>query len=759
MFDSELWSSAIYTLEVEFVSRSFSQDVDTDSVFIDNEPMLNIPQLLVEELSLKLAQVENVLGLLQDGGTIPFIARYRKERTGGLDEVKLRKLAERQQYLTGLQERKTVILDSIAKQGKLTDELQAKIEACMQKTGLEDIYLPYKPKKRARATRAKEKGLGPLARWIQSQNTPRITAVDLEAAAQKYVVPEKNVKDVAEALRGAADILAEAVSEKAELRAFIRNFILRHGSFVSKIKSEFAPGTTNFEIYRDYKVKIHAVSAHGVLALRRGEAADVLTLNVVFDETAIATFLEGREIHTRAPAIYDFYQRMLKDALQRLLKPSLINEIQQKKKQEADQASIQTFAANLRQLLLASPAGMKPTLGIDPGFRTGCKVAAVDGTGKFLQHQTIFPFADETSKTQAKQTVIELIQRHNIELIAVGNGTAGRQTDAFIGEVIGALALPPIKVMVNEAGASVYSASAGAAAEFAELDLTVRGAISIARRLQDPLAELVKIDPKSIGVGQYQHDVDPKQLKGQLEETVESCVNFVGVDLNTASKELLSYVAGIVPSVAENLVRYRDAHGPFKDRQTLLDVPRFGAKTFEQASGFLRIRAGGNFLDNTGVHPESYHVVRTIAQDLEVSLQQITQMADELVALDLQKYVTDTIGAPTLQDIVQELQKPGRDPRAKFKYATFHDEITTIEDLLQGMVLEGVVTNVTNFGAFVDIGVHQDGLVHISQMADHFVADPTQVVKVGTVVHVRVLEINVPMKRIGLSLRLERERA
>ncbi|NEP44919.1 MAG: S1 RNA-binding domain-containing protein, partial [Okeania sp. SIO2H7] len=484
-----------------------------------------------------------------------------------------------------------------------------------------------------------------------------------------------------------------------------------------------------------------------------GESERILNLELDFDRDFVLSYLADSEIKTRIKEVRSFYQEMLKDALNRLMKNSLINEVRGQKKAEADIESIKTFETNLKELLLSPPAGMKPTLGIDPGFRTGCKVVVLDETGKFLKYQAIFPHKSVAEKQQASTTMKQLIQKYKIELIAIGNGTAGRETDEFMTEVISTLDKKPIKVIVNESGASIYSASKVAIEEFPDLDITVRGAISIGRRLQDPLAELVKIDPKSIGVGQYQHDVDQKLLKKKLDETVESCVNYVGVDLNTASKELLIFVSGMSSTVAKNLVKYRNENGAFKNRQEILKVSKLGGKTFELCAGFLRIRSGENPLDNTAVHPESYSVVENIAQDLVVSINQINQISNRVKSLDLKKYVTDKIGEPTLKDIISELEKPGRDPRAEFKYATFREGIKEIKDLEVGMELEGIVTNVANFGAFVDVGVHQDGLVHISQLADYFVKDPKQVVKVGQVVKVRVLEINEKLKRIGLSMR------
>jgi uncharacterized protein len=715
--------------------------------------MLNIPQLLAKELSLSPSQVQNALELFAEGATIPFIARYRKERTGSLDEVQLRDLSERFTYLTELEERKAAILDAIASQGKLTDELKAKIESCLQKTELEDLYLPYKPKRRTRATIAREKGLEPLAEFIKSLNNPSAKAASLEQEAAKYISAEKGVKTAEDALKGASDILAEEAAEKAHLRAYLRDYLMQNGVFISRIKEDYPEGSTKFEMYRNFQVKAKDIAPHNMLALFRGETEGVLNLDLSFDEDVVQSYLESEEIRTKIPAVRDYYRGMLKDAFNRLMKTSLTTEVRSDRKAYADIESIKTFETNLRELLLSAPAGMKPTLAIDPGFRTGCKVTVLDETGKFLEYQSVFPHQAAAQRQEAARTIKKLIEKYNIELIAIGNGTASRETDEFVSEVLTTLERKPIKVIVNESGASIYSASDVAREEFPDQDVTVRGAISIGRRLQDPLAELVKIDPKSIGVGQYQHDVDQKLLKTKLDETVESCVNYVGVDLNTASKELLTFVSGMTPTIAKNLVTYRNENGAFKNRRKLLKVPKLGPKAFEQAAGFLRIRNGENPLDNTAVHPESYSVVEAIASDLNVPLTQISQAADKLKSIDLKKYVTDTVGLPTLRDIISELEKPGRDPRAEFKYATFKEGVKEIKDLSVGMELEGIVTNVANFGAFVDIGVHQDGLVHISQLADRFVDDPKKVVKVGQVVKVRVLEVNEKLKRISLSMK------
>jgi uncharacterized protein len=528
---------------------------------------------------------------------------------------------------------------------------------------------------------------------------------------------------------------------------------MNEGFFASQVKDEYPEGTTKFEMYRNYKVRVKDIAPHNMLALRRGETEGILTFTIEFDLSVVRSYLESQEIHAAAPNVRSFYQAMLADAFERLMKTTLIGEVRLEKKIAADRESVKTFEANLRELLLSSPAGMKPTLGIDPGFRTGCKVAAVDKTGKLLEYETIHPHKSDAERSQAGEILKNLIQKHGIELMAIGNGTAGRETEAFAGEILAQIDRKPIKVMVSEAGASVYSASEVAIEEFPDLDLTARGAISIARRLQDPLAELVKIDPKSIGIGQYQHDVDQKLLKQKLDDTVESCVNYVGVDLNLASKELLRFVAGVSSSVARSIVAYRNEHGAFRDRNALLDVPKFGPKTFEQAAGFLRIRGGENPLDNTAVHPESYFVVERMARDLNMPLERITENPARFSAIELKEYVTETVGEPTLRDIISELEKPGRDPRAEFRYATFREEVKELKDLVVGMELEGIVTNVANFGAFVDIGVHQDGLVHLSQLADRFVDDPKKVVKVGQIVKVRVLDVNEPLKRISLSMK------
>ncbi len=716
--------------------------------------MFTIADQLAQDLSLSLSQVQAVLELLNDGATIPFIARYRKERTGEMTEVQLREFVDRYTYLTDLNERKATILKSIEQQGRLTSDLKAQIEACLLKNELEDLYLPYRPKRRTRAAIARERGLEPLAHLIQALNCPHHKGGSLQQEASPYINSDQDLPTLDAVLKGASDILAETLAERAEVRVYVRKQISRTGIITAKIKPEHPVGSTKFEMYRDYSCPIGSIAPHNLLALLRGDTEKILSVQLTFDEALILSELERREIKTQNPDIRVFLQTMIKDALTRLLKGSLVNEVMTDRKVWADQESIKTFAANLRDLLLAAPAGMQPTLGIDPGFRTGCKVAVLSKTGQLIAHQTLYPHQGSQQRDQAIQTVQHLIQTHQIQLIAIGNGTAGRETDQFIGECLQGLDSKPIKVMVSEAGASVYSASPLAVAEFPDLDVTVRGAISIGRRLQDPLAELVKIDPKSIGVGQYQHDVDQKQLKQTLQDTVESCVNYVGVDVNTASKELLTYVAGITPRIAANLVQYRDQQGPFQNRRTLLKVPQLGPKAFEQAAGFLRIRQGDHPLDNTAVHPERYPVVEQMATDLKVALVELPQATERLKHLDLAPYINSTLGEPTLRDILQELEKPGRDPRDQFLYATFSDHIQTLEDLQVGMDLEGMITNVTNFGAFVDIGVHQDGLVHISQLANQFVSDPKAIVKVGQIVKVRVLQVDPKLKRISLSMKV-----
>ncbi len=719
------------------------------------ETMIDIPGILKTEFGVQQFQIDNAIELRNEGGTIPFIARYRKERTGNLDENQLRDIFDRLDYLNELEDRKQTILDSIDSQGKLTEELRKKIEDCLVKTELEDLYLPYKPKKRTRAQIAREKGLKPLADYAKSCNDISSPSFDIETEAAKYLSDEKEIKSVADAIKGASDIIAEEVAETAQYRAWIREFLTTSGVYSADVKPDFPKGSTKYEAYREFEMSVRDITAHAMLALRRGEKEGFLYLELKFDEEEILTYLEMKEIQSTNQALYDFYSSSIQDGFRRLMKNSITAEVRLESKGHADEQSISVFEANLREMLLAAPAGMKPTLAIDPGFRTGCKAAVMDTTGKFIEYRQIFPTGSQMRVIEAEHYILDTIRDYKIELIAIGNGTAGRETLAFVQDTIKDLENKPIAVMVNESGASVYSASKVANEEFPDMDLTVRGAISIGRRLQDPLAELVKIDPKAIGVGQYQHDVDQKLLMKKLEETVESCVNHVGIDLNTASKQLLSYVSGITSKTAENIVAFRNENGAFKNRRELLNVPKFGKKSYELAAGFLRIRNGDNFLDNTAVHPESYHIVKQIIKDMKIDEKNITDLQKKASGIDIKKYVSEEVGELTLTDIIEELKKPGRDPREQFKYAEFAEGVNEMKDLKIGMELEGVITNVTNFGAFVDVGVHQDGLVHKSQIAYKFVDDPTKFVKTGQIVKVKVMAVDLELKRINLTMKLK----
>ena len=704
---------------------------------------------LVEESGLKFPQVDNTVELLREGATVPFIARYRKERTGELDEVQIRSLEERLAYFGELEERKVTVLKTIEELGKLTPELKGRIEATRQKTELEDLYLPYKPKRRTKATIARERGLEPLAALIAAQELKTGTP---EEAAAPFVAPEKEVPDAAAALAGAGHILAEGLSEDADARALVRQLTWEQGVFRSQVAAEKVGAVTKFEMYYDYQEPLKVIPSHRMLAMRRGEKEEVLRLAIDAPETDILLRLKARLL--KGESIFrPLLEAVAEDAYRRLIAPSIEVELRLEAKKKADEAAIEVFAQNLKNLLLLPPAGGKRVLGVDPGMRTGSKLAAVDGTGKFLEHVTIYPHTGEARVPQAKRDLLRMIRDHAIEMVAIGNGTGSREMDRFIRDTLKEAGLSVAVVVVNEAGASVYSASDIAREEFPELDLTIRGAISIARRLQDPLAELVKIDPKSIGVGQYQHDVSQSALKKALDATVESCVNFVGVNLNTASWALLAYVSGIGESLAKAIVRHRDEQGSFADRKGLLKVPRFGAKAFEQSAGFLRIRGGTHPLDNTAVHPENYKLVGTMAADLGVSLAQLASDSALAGKIELKRYVGETVGLPTLRDILEELKKPGRDPRAAFEAVAFRDDVQEISDLQEGMVLPGTVTNVAAFGAFVDIGVHQDGLVHVSHLSDRFVKDPNEAVKVGEIVRVKVLAVDVPRKRISLSIK------
>ncbi len=701
------------------------------------------------DLNLDPRSVRAVIQLLSEGATVPFIARYRKEVTGTLDEVAIRNIEERCAYLRELEERRRSILQEIEGQGKLTDELRAAILACSEKARLEDLYLPYKPKRRTRATIARERGLDPLAQrmWAQADGDPA-------AEAQAFVSEEKGVADAEAALAGARDICAERIADDARVRAMVRNTFSSDGVIKVVKTKEHAEAVTKFDMYASFEENVATIPSHRFLAIRRGEAENVLKVSIEIDSERTATQLSALlQIKPARPwgAQLDLAAR---DALKRLVLPSVESDVRIDLKLAADRAAVDIFAQNLRQLLLASPLGAKTVIGIDPGQRTGCKVAVIEATGKIVEHTVVNLVHGDSAMQQAKRTLAALCRKYQPAAVAIGNGTHGRETEAFAREVLSEEQLTEIFVVsVNEAGASVYSASDIAREEFPDLDLTVRGAISIARRLQDPLAELVKIDPKSIGVGQYQHDVHQPMLARKLEDVVEDCVNAVGVELNTASVPLLSHVAGLGGSSARRIVSHREKEGPFRTRKQLLDVAGVGPKTFEQAAGFLRIQGADNPLDASAVHPERYALVQRMAEDLGVPLGELvgnTQLADRI---DWRRYVTEAVGEPTLRDIVAELKKPGRDPRKSFEPPAFREDVRTMEDLRVGMELEGVVTNVTAFGAFVDVGVHQDGLVHVSKLAERFVRDPNEVVKVGDRLKVRVLEVDLQRKRISLTAR------
>ena len=708
-----------------------------------------ILRFIVIETGLKPFQVSQTVALLREGATVPFIARYRKEQTGELDEVAIRTIEERCGYFSELEERKATILATIGEQGKLTAELQGRIEASRSKTEIEDLYLPYRPRRRTKATIARERGLEPLADLVAAQE---LMSGSPEDAAAPFVDPEQEVPDASAALEGAGHILAERLADDADARAMVRRRTWNDGLLSARVATGCREKVTKFEMYYDYREQLKSVPSHRMLAMRRGEKEEVLILSLVAPVEEILTGLKDRLI-LRESIFRAILDGVAHDAYKRLMAPSIEAELRLEAKNLADEAAIRVFAHNLRNLLLAPPAGGRRVLGIDPGLRTGSKLAAVDGTGRFLEHAVIYPHAGAGRIPRARQELLRLVRDHALEMVAIGNGTAGREMELFVRETMAEAGQKVGVVMVSEAGASVYSASEIAREEFPELDLTVRGAISIARRLQDPLAELVKIDPKSIGVGQYQHDVNQSMLKKALDDVVGSCVNFVGVDLNTASWALLSHVSGVGPALAKAITGHRDAHGLFPTRTALLEVPRFGAKAFEQAAGFLRIRDGLHPLDNSAVHPERYRLVETMARDLGVGLERLVADPDQAVRIDLKQYVTAEVGLPTLRDILEELKKPGRDPRRQFETASFRDDIREISDLAEGMVLQGVVTNVTNFGAFVDIGVHQDGLVHVSHLANRFVRDPNDAVRVGDLVRVKVLSADSVRKRIALSIK------
>lgn len=700
---------------------------------------------ITEELRLKTDQVQATASLLDEGSTVPFIARYRKEATGTLDEVAVTAIRDRLAQLRELDKRREAILKSLEDMGKLTDELGEKILAAETMTELEDIYLPYRPKRRTKATIAREKGLGPLAEQIFKQD-----GVDPFKEADEFVDIEKGVGSVEAALAGARDIIAEWINEDQKARAKMREHFTSNGTFRTKVITGKEEEGLKYKDYFDWEEPVSKAPSHRVLAMRRGEKEEFLILRVLPQEEDSIAILETLFVKGNG-ADSEQVRMSVDDCYKRLLSSSMETEVRLETKKRADEKAIMVFAENLRQLLLSPALGRKNVLAIDPGFRTGCKVVCLDRQGKLVHTDTIYPHQSEKKAAEDADKTKDLCEKFSVEAIAIGNGTAGRETEAFIRKI----KLPESIqiVMVNESGASIYSASETAREEFPDRDITVRGSVSIGRRLMDPLAELVKIDPKSIGVGQYQHDVDQNELKHNLDDVVISCVNSVGVEVNTASRQLLMYVSGLGPQLAKNIVEYRNEHGPLKSRKELKKVPKLGPKAFEQAAGFLRIRDGEDPLDRSAVHPESYHIVDTMVKDLNCSTIDLMQKKDISNGIDLKKYVTDKVGLPTLNDIIKELTKPGRDPRESFEVFKFEDGVEKIEDVETGMKLPGIVTNITAFGAFVDIGVHQDGLVHISQMANRFVKDPNEVVKVHQQVKVTILEVDVKRKRISLSMK------
>lgn len=702
---------------------------------------------IAQTLNLPIRGLGVVIDLLDDGGTVPFIARYRKEATGNLDEVQIRAIEESLAYFRELEERRATILASVAEQGKLTDELKARIEATLDRSELEDLYLPYKPKRRTKATIAREKGLEPLASYLWTQQPASETLGTLAAG---FVHADLGVETAEEALEGARHIVAEWISEDADLRKALRQLVVDEGVVVSRKGMDAVDEQEKFKMYYDYKEPVKTIPSHRMLAIRRGESENVLYF-LIEVEPERATGILRRHVLRENGDWTPQLELAIEDAWKRLLNSSIQGEIRLELKRRSDTEAIQVFRDNLYNVLLAAPAGPISVLGIDPGLRTGCKVAVVDETGKLLAHEVLYLHTSKHGNAEATSKLESLLRQHSVRAIAIGNGTASRETDAFVRGFLRDKNIQDIfSVTVSESGASVYSASDVARQEFPDLDLTVRGAISIARRLQDPLSELVKVDPKSIGVGQYQHDVDQRQLAESLERVVESCVNRVGVDLNTSSWTLLRHVAGITERTALSIVSHRDVNGSFRSRMQVLDVPGIGPKTFEQAAGFLRIRNGDNPLDMTAVHPESYPIVEQIAMSLHTSVKEIIQQPQLLETVDRSGL---SVGAYTLDDILAELRKPGRDPRDKFVAPTFREEVREIGDVQAGMVLEGVVTNVTKFGAFVDIGVHQDGLIHISELSDRFIKDPSEAVKTGQIVKVKVLSVDTKAKRIALSIK------
>ncbi len=699
---------------------------------------------IASELSIAEKQVSATAELLDEGATVPFISRYRKEITGTLDEVEVAAIRDRIQQLRDLDKRREAILKSLADMGKLSPELEKQVNEAETMVLLEDIYLPYRPKRKTRATTAREKGLQPLADLLMEQKR-----IDVEAEAAKYIDEEKGVKSLEEALAGARDIIAEFISENAGARTQMRSLFIEKGVFQSKVIEGKEQEGIKYKDYFDWTEPVKSVPSHRILAMRRGEKEEILWLDLKPEEDEAIALLEKAFITGNNPSA-DQVKQAIADGYKRLLKPSMETEVRLFTKKKADEEAIRVFAENARQLLLGAPLGQKRTMAIDPGFRTGCKVVCLDEQGKLLEYTAIFPHTGAGQAKEAEKTTKYLFEKYNIEAIAIGNGTAGRETEVFVRN----LNLPnAVIVMVNESGASIYSASDVAREEFPDKDVTVRGAVSIGRRLMDPLAELVKIDPKSIGVGQYQHDVDQTKLQTSLDDTVMSCVNAVGVELNTASKQILAYVSGLGPQLAQNIVEYRDQNGAFKRRDQLKKVARLGDKAFEQAAGFLRIRHAENPLDTSAVHPERYALVEQMAKDIKCSVKEL--MGDDKLrkSIPLLKYTSDTVGLPTLNDIMVELAKPGRDPREQFEAFSFTEGVNAIGDLKIGMKLPGIVTNITNFGAFVDIGVHQDGLVHLSQITNRFIKDANEILKVAQKVEVTVTDVDINRKRIALSMK------
>lgn len=709
-------------------------------------------QLIASELHLSEHAVGNTLKLLSEGCTIPFISRYRKERTGGLDEVQITAISDRSERLKEIQKRKETIVNTITEQQKMTPELQKRISDCWELSVLEDIYLPFKPKRHTRAQTAREQGLEPLATLLLMQREPHP-----EQAARKYV--NGQVADAAAALKGAQDIIAEEVSEDEQCRNQVRAAFRREAFIVSKVArgKKDSDEAQKYSDYFDWEEPLKRCSSHRLLAMRRGESEGILRLALTIGDEEATSRLQRKYVRGSG-ACQRLVAEAVEDGYKRLLKPSIENEFMTLGKERADEEAIRVFAENLRQLLLSAPLGQKRVMGIDPGFRTGCKVVCLDAQGNLLHHEAIFPHPPVNHRMQASMHVRQMIQEYKTEAIAIGNGTASRETKDFIDDVLSSLSSPttptsPTVYIVSEDGASVYSASKVARDEFPDEDVTVRGAVSIGRRLMDPLAELVKIDPKSIGVGQYQHDVDQAKLKHALDQTVESSVNLVGVNLNTASQHLLTYVSGLGPVLAQNIVDYRRQHGAFASRAELKKVPRLGPAAFQQCAGFLRIPHAKNPLDNSAVHPESYHIVEQMARDQHCTVDDLISNKALRQQIDIQRYVSQEVGLPTLTDILNELEKPGRDPRQQIEEFEFDSSVQTIDDLHEGMELPGIVTNITNFGAFVDIGVHQDGLVHVSQLADRYVSDPTLVVHLHQHVRVRVIGVDLRRQRISLSMK------